>query len=62
MYADPTKIRANEVKLRFNDQETQLIDALVNYTGEQKAVFIRELVLEGIKNRAANIHSTASQN
>lgn len=46
MYADPTKIRDNVVKVRLNDAESQLLDALVAYTGEQKATLIRELLLE----------------
>jgi hypothetical protein len=46
MYADPSKIRDNVVKVRLNDAEAQLLDALVAYTGEQKAALIRELLLE----------------
>lgn len=46
MYADPSLIREHVVKLRFNDNEAALVDALVNYTGQQKAAFLRELVLD----------------
>jgi hypothetical protein len=46
MYADPSKIRDNVVKVRLNDAEDHLLDALVAYTGEQKATLIRELILE----------------
>lgn len=46
MYADPSQIRANTVKLSFNELENDLIQAWVNYHGAQKAAFIRELVLE----------------
>jgi len=46
MYVDPTKLRSHVVKLRFSDEEHALIDALTNYTGEQKAVLLRELILE----------------
>ena len=46
MYADPSKIRDNVVKVRLNDAEAQLLDALVTYTGEQKATLIREMLLE----------------
>lgn len=49
MYADPQFIRSHEVKLRFNDQEAALIEALVGYTGQQRAVLLRELVMEGLK-------------
>lgn len=46
MYADPSLIREYVVKLRFNEQESDLIDAWVNYTGQQKAAFLRDLLLE----------------
>ena len=46
MYADPALIREHVVKLRFNDSEFDLIEALVNYTGQQKAALLRELLLE----------------
>lgn len=31
MYADPALIRANPVRVNFNDAEAELIDALVKY-------------------------------
>lgn len=46
MYADPSLIREHVVKLRLNDPEAELIDALVNYTGQQKAALLRELLLD----------------
>lgn len=46
MYSDPSLIRDRVVKLRFNDQEADLIDAWVNYTGEQKAALLRHMLLE----------------
>lgn len=46
MYADPALIRDNVVKVRLSDPEAALVDALVNYTGQQKAAFIRDLILE----------------
>jgi hypothetical protein len=46
MYSDPSKIRDHVVKIRLNDSEEALIDALVNYTGEQKATLLRDLLLE----------------
>ena len=48
MYSDPTKIRTHVVKLRFSDEEHRLIQALVDYTGEQKAALVRELVLQQV--------------
>lgn len=46
MYSDPTLIRKHTVKLSLNDNEAALVDALVRYTGEEKASFIRGLLLE----------------
>lgn len=46
MYADPSLIRKHRVNLSFNDREAALIDAYVTYTGEEKAAFIRALILE----------------
>jgi len=49
MYADPTQIRDNVVKIRLNDLEDDLITAWVNFRGAQKATFIRELLIEAAK-------------
>jgi hypothetical protein len=46
MYSDPSLIRKHTVKLSFNDNEAALVDALVRYTGEEKAAFIRGLILQ----------------
>ena len=46
MYTDPALIREHVVKLRFNDREAELINAWVNYTGQQKAALLREMLLE----------------
>lgn len=46
MYADPTLIRDNVVKIRLNDLEDDLITAWVNFRGGQKATFLRELLIE----------------
>ena len=46
MYADPTLIRDNTVKISLNDLEDDLITAWVNYRGGQKATLIREWLLE----------------
>lgn len=45
MYSDPSLIREHVVKLRFNDREANLVNSWVEYTGQQKATFIREMVL-----------------
>ena len=46
MYTDPANIREHVVKIRLNEREAELIDAWVNYTGQQKAVLLREMLLE----------------
>ena len=46
MYAYPALIRDHVVKLRLNDNESDLIDAWVKYTGQQKAALLREMLLE----------------
>jgi len=46
MYTDPTLVREHVVKIRLNDNEAELINAWVNYTGQQKAVILREMLLE----------------
>lgn len=46
MYSDPSKIRNKVVKVYLSDHEHALIDAFVNYTGQQKAPMVRELLLE----------------
>ena len=46
MYSDPSLIRENVVKLRLNENEADLIDAWVKSTGQQKAVLLREMLLE----------------
>jgi hypothetical protein len=48
MYADPSLIRDNVVKIRLNDPEAELIDAWVRYTGQQKAALLRETILSQI--------------
>lgn len=45
MYSDPSRIRRHIVKIRFSDEEAALVEAFVNYTGEQKASLLRELIL-----------------
>lgn len=46
MYADPALIRDHPVRVYFNEQEANLVGALTDYTGEQRAVLIRNLILE----------------
>jgi hypothetical protein len=46
MYSDPALIRKHSVKLSLSDREAALLDAMCAYTGEQKAVLLRELLIE----------------
>jgi hypothetical protein len=46
MYADPSLIRDVFVKVRLNDAEAELLDAIVKYTGQQKSTLVRELFME----------------
>lgn len=46
MYADPALIREHPVRVYFNEAEAKLVNALTEYTGEQRAVLIRRLILE----------------
>lgn len=45
-YTDPSNIRENVVKLRFNEREYELLRAWSNYSGEQPAALYRRLLLE----------------
>lgn len=57
MYQDPTLLRKHIVKIRLSDAERDIVDAITNYTGEQKATLLRELILE----RAAEILSPSNR-
>ena len=46
MYSDPALIRKHVVKLSLSDRESDLLGALCAYTGEQKAVLLREMLLQ----------------
>lgn len=48
MYADPRHIRDHEVKVRLNEDEMHVLDALAQYNQTQKSVLARELILAAI--------------
>ncbi len=48
MYADPTHIRDNAVKSRYNDAENELLRAVAQFNGMQVAVLQRELTLAAL--------------
>ncbi len=48
MYADPTQIRKHRVTIYLNDLEADLVEAINNYKGTQKAPLLREILLTGV--------------
>lgn len=46
MYADPTQIREKRVTLYLNEQELNLVNAINEYRGGQRAALLRELLIE----------------
>lgn len=48
MYSNPTLIRKNTVKLSLNDREAALVNALCDFTGEEKAALLRELIMSRV--------------
>ncbi|WP_136067116.1 hypothetical protein [Modicisalibacter radicis] len=46
MYPDPKRVRSRYAALNLDQYEAQLIDALVAYTGIDKAALLRQLVLK----------------
>jgi hypothetical protein len=57
MYSDPALIRRHTVKLSFNEREAALVNALSDYTGEEKAALLRSLILD----RAVEVLGHADQ-
>lgn len=48
MYDDPAHIRDREIKVRLNDEELAVVDALARYNRRQRAAFVRELVMASV--------------
>ena len=48
MYSDPALIRKHVVKLSLNDREEALINAYCEYSGEQKAALLREMLMNQV--------------
>lgn len=46
MYQDPKRVRSRYSGLNLDQYEAQLIDALVDYTGMDRATLVRQLVLK----------------
>lgn len=49
MCADPKHIRDHVVKVRLNEEEKRLLDALSEYNRSQPATFARDMLLEAIR-------------
>lgn len=60
MYSDPSLLRKHRVNLSFSDREAALVNAYCEYTGEEKAAFIRSLILERAEEVLAHAMQSAS--
>lgn len=62
MYDDPAHVRDREIKVRLNEAELRVVDALANYNGRQRAAFVRELVMASVARieREGNAQSQAA--
>lgn len=49
MYTNTKGLRDHCIKIRLNEEEAKVVDALVSFLGKQKATFIREMAIEHIK-------------
>lgn len=49
MYSDPSLLRDHVYTVRLNDLEDNLVQSAVDYTGQQRAVFLRDLIIDGAK-------------
>ncbi|MEX1197825.1 MAG: hypothetical protein WEB57_08210 [Pseudohongiellaceae bacterium] len=45
MYQDPKRIRKNRVSINLDDYEAALIQALVDYTGSDRASLLRQMLI-----------------
>jgi len=54
MYADPRLIRKHVYKICLDDDERAVVDELVQRTGQQRQVILRELLLASLTRLAAN--------
>lgn len=46
MYQDPKRVRTRYGSINLDQYEAQLIDAMVDYTGIERATLLRQLVLK----------------
>ncbi|MEO5811568.1 MAG: hypothetical protein ABIU96_04030 [Rhodanobacter sp.] len=57
MYDDPTHIRSHEIKVRLNEDELALVDALARFNRRQRAAFVRELLMASAARIAKEVSS-----
>jgi predicted transcriptional regulator len=60
MYADPRLIRKHVYKICLDDDERAVVDELVQRTGQQRQVILRELLLASLDRLAANTATQAA--
>jgi hypothetical protein len=60
-YTDPALIRKHTVKLSFNENEAALVNAFCQFTGEEKAAFLRSLILERANEVLSHCRESVSQ-
>jgi hypothetical protein len=68
MYQDPKRVRRNRVSINLDDYEAALIQALVDYTGSDRANLIRSMLIAQAEavllpappSVAASLHPTQS--
>ncbi|MBZ5875990.1 hypothetical protein [Chromohalobacter israelensis] len=46
MYQDPKRIRSRYGAINLDEYEARLIDAMVDYTGIERATLLRQLILK----------------
>lgn len=51
MYADPTHVRKHEIKIRVNDDQLAVVDAMARFNKRQRAVLALELMFEALQAR-----------
>jgi hypothetical protein len=54
-YPDPTHVRKHEIKIRVNDDQLRVVDAVARLNKRQRAVLALELMFEGLEAREQRI-------
>lgn len=49
MYQDVKRLRKNKISINLDDYEFGLLQALVNYTGEERAKLARKMIMAGVE-------------